>query len=214
MKIIPLHGEKKTYSCTSYLVLGDMNRLDDVNSLVDVGTDGSIIGEIAGFSTGAGKKQVQRVVITHSHFDHCGGIAAIRKAFEPECLGFSSSKRFDAPLVDGDVIRLGDRNFEVIHSPGHTEDSICLFCHEEKILFSGDTPLSISMPGGTYTDTFLLFLDRLDSLDVEIIYPGHGPAVSAAASHIRRSLRSVAESRIIGTIPSHEITTSHSRRFI
>lgn len=214
MRIIALQGPKQTYSCTSYLVLGDMNRLDDVNALIDVGTDGSIINELATISTGVGKKPVQRVVITHSHFDHCGGIGAIREAYSPECLGFSSSKIFNGRLSDGDIVRLGDRDFEVIHSPGHTADSICLYCRREKVLFSGDTPLTITTPGGTYTDTFLLLLDRLAGLQVETIYPGHGVPITFATTHIQRSLRTVAQSRIIGTVSTDTDSTSYCRRFV
>ena len=73
MRIYPLKSSSSVYTCNSYLILGDWNRLEDINCLVDVGTDGSIAEEIRGMSTGFGKRPVERVICTHNHFDHVGG---------------------------------------------------------------------------------------------------------------------------------------------
>ena len=74
MKVISLKRHPKAYSCNAYLVLGSWNRLEDMNTLVDVGIDGFVIDEIERISTGCGKKPVEQVVLTHGHFDHAGGL--------------------------------------------------------------------------------------------------------------------------------------------
>jgi glyoxylase-like metal-dependent hydrolase (beta-lactamase superfamily II) len=68
--------------------------------------------------------------------------------------------------------------FEVIHTPGHSTDSICLYCEEERVLFAGDTPLIIRRPGDTYQWEFLQALEKLCRCDIECIYFGHGQPVS------------------------------------
>ena len=77
MRVIPLRHNPKGYTANAYLVLGDWNALQDVNTLVDVGTDGYVLDEIATASTGVGKRPVERVILTHSHFDHRGGLAKV-----------------------------------------------------------------------------------------------------------------------------------------
>jgi hypothetical protein len=60
MRITLLHGNPQNYSCNAYLVRGDSNDLVDVNTLVDVGIDGSICDEIDNLCTGIGKKKWRR----------------------------------------------------------------------------------------------------------------------------------------------------------
>ncbi len=95
-----------------------------MNALVDVGADGFILNEISHIYTGVGKKPVERVVITHEHFDHCAGLSEVIAKFNPEVYGFQSSSTCPrSPMLDGESIQLGDREFLVIHTPGHSEDS-------------------------------------------------------------------------------------------
>jgi glyoxylase-like metal-dependent hydrolase (beta-lactamase superfamily II) len=68
LKIIPLKPNPKTYTCLSYLVLGEWNRLEDVNTLVDVGVDGYILDQIGAINTGVGKTHIEQVVLTHNHY--------------------------------------------------------------------------------------------------------------------------------------------------
>lgn len=82
-------------------------------------------------------------------------------------------------LRDGDEIDLGDRTLEILHMPGHSPDSICLYDRIGRTLFTGDV-----LYDGELLDTlfesdiadYVTSLRRLRELDVDIAYPGHGPA--------------------------------------
>lgn len=173
MKVICLQKSKKVYSSNAYLVLGDWNTLDDVNTLIDVGTDGSVMKEIECINTGVGKKRIDQVILTHNHFDHAGGLMEIKKMYEPKVYAYVESPGVDEILRDGQNIRIGDRYFEVIHCPIHSSDSICLLCEGEGVLFSGDTPLRIVNPDVSYNHEFCALLDRLIKADLKVIYSGH-----------------------------------------
>ena len=72
---------------------------------------------------------------------------------------------------DGEILRVGDRNAEIMTCAEHSKDSMCVYVHEEGILFSGDTPIAIRSPGGSYSEDFLLLLRRLARLPCEPSIP-------------------------------------------
>jgi glyoxylase-like metal-dependent hydrolase (beta-lactamase superfamily II) len=198
MKLIQLKRNPKAYSSFAYLVLGSWNRLEDINTLVDVGIDAYVLDEIEGLSTGCGKWPVEQVVLTHNHFDHVNGLAAIKERYRPKVFAFADSELVDELLEDGQVLRMGDRDFEVIHAPGHSEDSICLYCHEERVLFSGDLSWRILTVQGTYTLEHVALLERLASLEIQKIYSGHDPPVTQRVNEmIRNTVSNVKRSRIV-----------------
>jgi len=197
MKVVCLKSHPSQYSCSSYLILGEWNRLQDVNTLIDAGVDGFVLEEIAGLSTGIGKRAVEQMVLTHGHFDHCAGAKAVKERYHCPVLGFSDQDVIDQTLYDGQILRCGDRDFEVIHTPGHSSDSICLYCPEQKVLFSGDTPLFIKTPGGSYTESFITALEKIARRSISIVYPGHGSPISGKIDErIRNSLQNVYKSQI------------------
>ena len=69
MRVVCLKSNPCQYSCSSYLILGDWNRIEDVNTLVDGGIDEFILEEISKLSTGVGKKGVEQIIHTHGHFE-------------------------------------------------------------------------------------------------------------------------------------------------
>jgi len=178
VKVIPLKQNPRTYSCISYLVLGSWNRLDDVNTLVDVGIDDYSIGEISGINTGVGKQPVERIILTHNHFDHAAGAPAVKARFKAEVLAWAPGLGIDRLLHDGEELRLGDQYFEVIHVPGHSQDSICLYNHENGVLFSGDTAIRIQSPEGSYMPEYVKVIERLTRLRILTIFSGHDPPVT------------------------------------
>jgi len=197
MRITLLHGSQQGYSCNAYLVRGDSNEWEDVNSLVDVGIDGSICDEIENLGTGIGKKKVARVVLTHGHYDHAAGLGVVVARYHPQVCAFAPAKNVDVLLVDGQVLRLGDREFEVLHTPGHSEDSICLYCARERTLFAGDTPLDVKTPGGSHPGELLASLERIASRDVATIYAGHaGPVASGIPELIRRTILNIRQAAL------------------
>ncbi len=83
-----------------------------------------------------------------------------------------------------------DAVFEVVHTPGHSSDSICLYNQSEGVLFAGDSPLVIASPGGTYEAGFRAALDKLCARDVRRIYFGHGPPLTERCNQrLRESQR-------------------------
>ena len=87
----------------------------------------------------------------------------------------------DSLLEEGDLIG----NFRVIHSPGHTPGSICLYNEEEGILFSGDTIFKngygrTDFPGGDQQTLFNSIRKLLQLPDETMVLPGHGPSTTIA----------------------------------
>ncbi len=197
MRITLLHGNQQNYSCNAYLVRGDSNEREDVNTLVDVGIDGSICGEIENLCSGIGKKKVAHVVLTHSHYDHAAGLGVVVACYHPQVCAFAPGKHVDALLVDGQVLRLGDREFEVLHTPGHSEDSICLYCARERTIFAGDTPFDVKTPGGSYPGELLASLERIASRDVATVYAGHAsPMTLGVPELMRRTIQNIRQSTL------------------
>jgi glyoxylase-like metal-dependent hydrolase (beta-lactamase superfamily II) len=77
-------------------------------------------------------------------------------------------------VAEGDVIDLGDRAFEVLHTPGHTAGSICLWDERSGTLFSGDAVYLDDRLGWEDRDAFVTSLERLRALPVEVVHAGHG----------------------------------------
>ena len=197
MRVTLLHGSQHNYSCNAYFVRGDSNEQEDINSLVDVGIDGSICEEIENLSTGIGKKKVAQVVLTHGHYDHAAGLNVIVARYRPRVYAFAPANHVDVLLVDGQVLRLGDREFKVLHTPGHSEDSICLYCARERTLFAGDTPLDVKTPEGSHPGELLASLERIASREVATIYTGHANPVTLGASElIRRTIRNIRQTTL------------------
>jgi glyoxylase-like metal-dependent hydrolase (beta-lactamase superfamily II) len=197
MKVIPLRNNR-IYSCYAYLILGEWNRLEDVNTLVDVGTDGSVIEQIEQINTGVGREPVEQVILTHGHFDHAGGLPAVKGKYHPRIFAYTEMNSGSEKLADGQVLVAGDRELEVIHVPVHSQDSVCLYCASEGVLFSGDTPLRILSPGGTYPECFVEAVERLASLKIHRIYTGHDGLILDAAALIRETLRNIQGSMVVG----------------
>ncbi len=73
-----LSAKSKIYTSNVYLLTGDWNCIQDVNTLVDVGRDPSVIDEIYQASTGVGKTKVEKVILTHNHYDHTSLLPQIK----------------------------------------------------------------------------------------------------------------------------------------
>jgi glyoxylase-like metal-dependent hydrolase (beta-lactamase superfamily II) len=191
VRIVTLENSGQLYTSEVYLVLGDASRLEDVNTLVDVGQDPAILASLEQAPTGVGKWPVEQVVLTHGHSDHCALLPQIRKRFHPKVFAFSrNTDAIDGRLRDGDTIRMGDEDFEVIHTPGHSSDSICLYNEAQGVLFAGDSPLLIASPTGTYEAGFVAALEKLCARDVRRIYFGHGaPLTERCNERLRESQR-------------------------
>jgi glyoxylase-like metal-dependent hydrolase (beta-lactamase superfamily II) len=184
MRILPLHrNDPSDYSCVVYWVLGEHNTAADRNTLIDTGSaaPGNLaffLGEMAMRAKGIGKQAVEQVILTHAHFDHTGGLPGLEAQFHPETLSWLPRDGAN-PVRDGTALVVGDQAARLIHTPGHSDDSICVFLPETGILFSGDTLYRISDHHGVYPKVYLASLERLAGLSVRAILPGHGSPIRA-----------------------------------
>ena len=151
-------------------------------------------------------KDIKHVVNTHGHFDHVGGNGyfidadvAIHEAdaeivekgdVEKSYADFFDGKLNPRPvnkrLKEGDTISAGGMELEVIHTPGHTPGSICLYEKKSGTLFTGDTVFSdgigrTDMPGGN-DEHLQASLDKISPFSVKRLLPGHGDPVTLAAT--------------------------------
>lgn len=199
MRVTCLRRNPAAYTCRAYLARGAWNAINDVNTLIDVGSDAYILDEISEISTGVGKRRVEQLILTHEHFDHAGGLKKIKEVYNPKVIAYSKIPGVDVRARDGMPVKLGDSECVIMHTPGHSHDSICIYCPREKALFSGDTLLSVKTPGGTYISEYVDVLEKLVRLDIETIYSGHDdPITTGANGLIRNTLENVLKSRILG----------------
>lgn len=197
MKIIQLSKRQGTYSCNSYLILGDWNRIEDVNTVIDPGVDGYIVEEIDSLSTGFGKVPVQQAILTHNHFDHGAGVPALKKAYGCRVLAFQDGPDVDETVRGGQFIKAGDDFLEVLHTPGHSSDSVCLYSPSLRALFSGDLPLRVRTPGGSFAAEYLAALQNLNRKKIDLIYSGHDePLLSGGGALIAQTIRHVLASGV------------------
>jgi len=190
VKIRRLENSGRIYSSNVYLIMGDWKRIADLNTLVDVGSDPAILDHLERINPGAGKRKIDQVVLTHSHFDHTSLLPMIRERYQPKVFAFSPFMTgIDHVLEQGQHIWIGDRDFEVIHIPGHSMDSIALFNEDEGVLFVGDSPVVVNSSDGGHEEGFVLALCDICQRNVNKIYFGHGdPILKEARSLLNGSL--------------------------
>jgi hydroxyacylglutathione hydrolase len=185
--------------------------------VVDCGTGNNNEMVIERILTALDGRSVDRIVLTHGHFDHAGGAAALSRRFSarvyihPEGIDMLASSDPQAtgawlfgatpepveaiPLEEGDVVDVGGASYEVLYTPGHSLHSIALWHAPSRTLVPGDTVYADGgigrwdLKGGDY-DQLVASLTRLAELNAESMYPGHGPSVgTGAVDHIRAGLR-------------------------
>jgi hydroxyacylglutathione hydrolase len=148
---------------------------------------------LEGYLRERGWRAPSRVVLTHRHKDHLGGVKDLRTKFP----GLPVAKRLyrdeDLPedigdIRDGDVIEGDGVTLVAVYTPGHASDHLCYYMPDEKALFTGDVVLSgstsvIPAGDGDLLD-YMHSLKRLQALDVRRIYSAHGPVIEDGPGRI------------------------------
>jgi len=132
------------------------------------------------------KANLKYVIITHDHYDHTGGASELaRQSSALLVLHRSAGDRADLPVEDGDELELGGLTLRVIHTPGHTRDSICVLA--EDVLVTGDT-LFVGKVGGTdldkqARDEYHSLHEKLMKLpEATRVFPGHDYGVAPSST--------------------------------
>jgi glyoxylase-like metal-dependent hydrolase (beta-lactamase superfamily II) len=131
--------------------------------------------------------KIKYIVNTHHHFDHTLGNEVMAKSTEAKIIQHEESDlQNDITVKDGDVINFGNSELRIVHTPGHSKDSICLIGDGK--IFSGDTLFvgncgRIDLPGGSAKELYHSLFDVLYSLDDNLtLYPGHNYGPSAIST--------------------------------
>jgi glyoxylase-like metal-dependent hydrolase (beta-lactamase superfamily II) len=135
------------------------------------------------------------VVNTHGHSDHTAGNTELLSIFNAKTVAHKLSRiNADIAVDEGDIIRVGNVPIKVIHTPGHTPDSICLLVDNTKLL-TGDTLFvgecgRTDLPGGNSRSLYDSLFNKLLKLnDAVEVYPGHdyGPKLYSTIGEERRT---------------------------
>ena len=145
--------------------------------------------------------KLKYIYLTHCHGDHIGGVKELKQKYGGQVIierkdaenlldpnksltsyiGLENlTVEADARVDDGDLLHLGNLEFKVLNTPGHTSGGSCLYCEEEKLLFSGDTLFRgtwgrTDVPTGSFEDVINSITKKLMILPEDtIVYPGHG----------------------------------------
>jgi glyoxylase-like metal-dependent hydrolase (beta-lactamase superfamily II) len=163
-----------------------------VPTLVDAGV--GVPEHLDGIARALGESRLARVLITHSHPDHVGGVPALLERW-PE----ADVRNYPPDLCrDGQIIAAGDAQLVALHTPGHAPDHFCFVEEQTRDLYCGDlarrggTIVIPASKGGNLAE-YLASLRRIRELAPARLLPGHGPVIEDVTELIDEYLAHRAE---------------------
>lgn len=161
--------------------------------LVDPGPDdaehlGAVVDELE-----RSEARVALIVLTHGHADHSAGVRRFAEALDAPVRAFDPAHRLGSEgLVDGDVVRVGGLSLEVVHTPGHSSDSVSMIDADGAALLTGDTILGrgttvVAYPDGQladYLESLRRLADLVEAKGLRTVLTGHGPTLDDASNAI------------------------------
>lgn len=131
-----------------------------------------------------GDRLVTAVVVTHTHSDHAPLANPLARLLGAAAYGYAPGPEFDPDirLGDGDTAPAGVVELVAVHTPGHADDHLCL--RAGGALFTGDHIMGGSSVMVERLGPYMASLERLQPMDLERLYPGHGPEMDQPAEVI------------------------------
>ena len=125
------------------------------------------------------KWKARYIINTHSHFDHVLGNEQVAQITGADVVQHNNSQVFKQISVsEGNIVKVGDIPIRILHTPGHSPDSICLIV-DGHLVFTGDTLFvgncgRVDLPGSNPKEMYTSLLEKVAKLDESlIVYPGH-----------------------------------------
>ncbi len=215
-------------SSNIYLIKGK-----DGLTLIDAGNDYTAFLQLSDIAFS--HMDIRRIVLTHGHREHVMGVIELLR-YPPHIRNsnFEVYMHESAPQELKDILKEagintkfiyhGDKltffegfELEVIHTPGHTFDSLCFFERSTRTLFTGDTVLPFAYASsddvaGGREDYHLLSLRMLSELSPENLLPGHGPVIYRKAQDVIRANRLAGIRKMFGELPWSEIAVNLAKK--
>lgn len=166
----------RAFTSNAFLVAGE------TTALVDAGANFDVVDRVHEHV-----ENLDRIYLTHTHSDHVDNVPAVRSALDVETWGYDpDDDHVDNAITDGDTVQIGDHDYDVLHTPGHKPDHVCLYAPATGTCFAGDLVFAngafgrTDLPGGD-PEALVDSIDRLrDAVgdDLAALHPGHGPSVT------------------------------------
>jgi glyoxylase-like metal-dependent hydrolase (beta-lactamase superfamily II) len=212
MDIFTIPG--KDYDSNVYVIVGE------IPTIIDTGTGFTSHMIIEAIKKKININKIRQIFLTHEHYDHVGGVQDILQAtrgsarifahkdivsklkegkstFAEMLGGVMPNIEVDVPLTENTQITVGDESYQVLVTPGHSIGSLCFYSKKNEVLFSGDTIFAnggfgrYDFPGGDFR-SLLHSIERLSTLNIKNLYPGHGPIVETCGrDHVLAALSNI-----------------------